>query len=550
MRFFYLNLEEAIYKCANGQCFYPFEQFRFKNVKDNTVYFYEEVEDSSKSVFLKVNLDGTPDESHKILQAPVLLATANHTNDRKSVVTSDALKSDVEEYPVDFDTFFDEIINGSQSQSSTVADASEGEQSYVSVEQASLYTTAEAHSSQAIEPTPTMLPTDHDSTLVAAEHTIDATLDFYDCFDEQFMTASNACSESEPPNASNMDVLDDLLNILGDSGTATNNTEKADQSSMNGLIDVEPFIKETPIYKNATAKVKMSGASASETDEVPSNIKTTTSRALPAKATASRALATKLTSKASATKEIAIRAPATKKPRAPSSKTSIVKLETSTPKAKLPKTQPVLTKCLKHIEKVTKKTSRSAAKPTTPNTTQIAQKTENALPSASTKQTDSLNSWMRGAEKLRPSDLARKIAESKMSGEDLSSIRSSMFKKTPYVNMTKMKFDPSSTMKYDATTSATLPTATITSKTVVTPSTIVKNEHGSSVATADGHSLDQLNTFHVEQSFTPHLPSLDPMQNVFSMPVIGDIQGKALHHQLKVGCLDLPRLPVPCVAIL
>lgn len=44
LRFFFVNFDEAIYKCSNGSCMYPFENYKFKNVKDNTLYMYEPIE--------------------------------------------------------------------------------------------------------------------------------------------------------------------------------------------------------------------------------------------------------------------------------------------------------------------------------------------------------------------------------------------------------------------------------------------------------------------------------------------------------------------------
>lgn len=56
LRYFYLSLEEAIYKCGNSKCLYPFHHFVFKNLTDKTVYYYEEVEDGTNDIMLKVSM--------------------------------------------------------------------------------------------------------------------------------------------------------------------------------------------------------------------------------------------------------------------------------------------------------------------------------------------------------------------------------------------------------------------------------------------------------------------------------------------------------------
>ncbi|XP_065091918.1 uncharacterized protein LOC135712791 [Ochlerotatus camptorhynchus] len=40
VRYMYVNLQEAIYKCESPFCMYPFQNFKFKNYTDNTVYYY------------------------------------------------------------------------------------------------------------------------------------------------------------------------------------------------------------------------------------------------------------------------------------------------------------------------------------------------------------------------------------------------------------------------------------------------------------------------------------------------------------------------------
>lgn len=45
LRYFYVNLDEALWKCSGATCLYPFDKFRFKNFANNTVYYYEKIAD-------------------------------------------------------------------------------------------------------------------------------------------------------------------------------------------------------------------------------------------------------------------------------------------------------------------------------------------------------------------------------------------------------------------------------------------------------------------------------------------------------------------------
>lgn len=47
VRYMYVNIQEAIYKCESPECMYPFQNFKFKNYTDNTVYFYISAEETS-----------------------------------------------------------------------------------------------------------------------------------------------------------------------------------------------------------------------------------------------------------------------------------------------------------------------------------------------------------------------------------------------------------------------------------------------------------------------------------------------------------------------
>lgn len=58
LRYFFLSLEEKIYKCESPTCLYPFERFMFKSLTDGTVYYYEEVmPDGKRELFFRVPLD-------------------------------------------------------------------------------------------------------------------------------------------------------------------------------------------------------------------------------------------------------------------------------------------------------------------------------------------------------------------------------------------------------------------------------------------------------------------------------------------------------------
>ncbi|XP_059608988.1 SUMO-specific isopeptidase USPL1-like [Phlebotomus argentipes] len=41
LRFMFVNEEEAVFKCESSDCLYPFREFIFKNITDNTVYRYQ-----------------------------------------------------------------------------------------------------------------------------------------------------------------------------------------------------------------------------------------------------------------------------------------------------------------------------------------------------------------------------------------------------------------------------------------------------------------------------------------------------------------------------
>lgn len=96
LRYFYLSLEEAIYKCGNSRCFFPFDHFKFKNLKNKTVYYYEEVEDGTNDIMLAVSLNGN--KNHR------------SSNPLSSELFTDSQRNpDIESYDFDFSDFLDEI---------------------------------------------------------------------------------------------------------------------------------------------------------------------------------------------------------------------------------------------------------------------------------------------------------------------------------------------------------------------------------------------------------------------------------------------------------
>lgn len=96
LRYFYLSLEEAIYKCENETCLYPFDHFIFKRLSDNKIYYYEEIKDNGREVFLRVPLDG-----QSINQSINPLST--------KLICDSQRNPDIESYDCDFSDLFDVI---------------------------------------------------------------------------------------------------------------------------------------------------------------------------------------------------------------------------------------------------------------------------------------------------------------------------------------------------------------------------------------------------------------------------------------------------------
>lgn len=58
VRYMYINMNEAIYKCEDASCMYPFRNFKYKNYTDNTVYYYNStMEEEGRSAAVTQGLD-------------------------------------------------------------------------------------------------------------------------------------------------------------------------------------------------------------------------------------------------------------------------------------------------------------------------------------------------------------------------------------------------------------------------------------------------------------------------------------------------------------
>lgn len=82
LRYMYLNLEEAVYKCSSPDCMFPYRNFKFKNYADKTVYRYkivssEDVEAQSGSLQCSW-IDSLPISPVKVAQ-PVPVTETNPT---------------------------------------------------------------------------------------------------------------------------------------------------------------------------------------------------------------------------------------------------------------------------------------------------------------------------------------------------------------------------------------------------------------------------------------------------------------------------------------
>lgn len=109
LKYFYISLDEAIYKCASSTCLYPFERFIFKNLKDNSIYNYEEVLDGGREAVFRVKFD-----EPSIVQSKNPLSTKWFTDSQRN--------PDIENYDFSdlFDNFDADAPIETDSQSSTV----------------------------------------------------------------------------------------------------------------------------------------------------------------------------------------------------------------------------------------------------------------------------------------------------------------------------------------------------------------------------------------------------------------------------------------------
>lgn len=102
LRYFYLSLDEAIYKCEYESCLFPFQNFLFKNLIDNSIYQYEEVFDEPREAYLKINLDGKHENEP---QNPI----------STKIFCDNQRNPDIESYNCDFSDLFDDFDNESES---------------------------------------------------------------------------------------------------------------------------------------------------------------------------------------------------------------------------------------------------------------------------------------------------------------------------------------------------------------------------------------------------------------------------------------------------
>lgn len=88
-------MEEAIYKCAGSSCLYPHQRYVFKSLRDESVYYYEEVLDGGREVIFRVPLDNQP-----IYQSKNPLSTKLFCDSQRN--------PDIESYDSDFSNLFDD----------------------------------------------------------------------------------------------------------------------------------------------------------------------------------------------------------------------------------------------------------------------------------------------------------------------------------------------------------------------------------------------------------------------------------------------------------
>lgn len=102
LRYFFLNLDEAIWKCSSATCLYPFENFRFKNFTEDKVYMYERIDDGSLMCNTTVQCGTTAFKEEEDVKLKPNTSTMNNS------VQSPAHHSNIEEF--DFDAFTAEFF--------------------------------------------------------------------------------------------------------------------------------------------------------------------------------------------------------------------------------------------------------------------------------------------------------------------------------------------------------------------------------------------------------------------------------------------------------
>lgn len=107
--YYYISLEEAIYKCARSTCLYPFERFIFKSLVDNSEYYYEEVIDGEREAYLRIPLDG-----QKLYESKNPISTKLFCDSQRN--------PDIESY--DFSDFLDDFDIDSVPNEETTTDTS------------------------------------------------------------------------------------------------------------------------------------------------------------------------------------------------------------------------------------------------------------------------------------------------------------------------------------------------------------------------------------------------------------------------------------------
>lgn len=119
LRFFFVNLDEAIYKCSSSKCLYPFKNFKFKNFKERSFYIYKPIESQSEEMQLK------NDQFDIIDSIPADIASyfynENETNPfATDTFTSNQMKAPNDDLNFDFlPSLFDSPLPSSQETNNT-----------------------------------------------------------------------------------------------------------------------------------------------------------------------------------------------------------------------------------------------------------------------------------------------------------------------------------------------------------------------------------------------------------------------------------------------